>query len=149
MEISTEKILKSDTLKLDVAIKPIPKGAIVISNVYYETAKAELKPESKTSLDKELVQLLKDNPQLIIEIGSHTDDVGSNEYNQKLSQQRAESVVNYLVINGITKERMLAKGYGESKPIAPNTTPDGRQKNRRTGFKIIGKIKNTAINYEE
>jgi OOP family OmpA-OmpF porin len=149
MEISTETIVKSDTLKLDVAIKPIPKGAIVISNIYYETAKAELRPESKASLDKELVQLLKDNPQLIIEIGSHTDDVGSNEYNQKLSQQRAESVVNYLIANGIPKEKMLARGYGESKPIAPNTTPEGRQKNRRTEFKIIGTIKNTDINYEE
>jgi OOP family OmpA-OmpF porin len=149
MEISTETILKSDTLKLDVAIKPIPKGAIVISNIYYETAKAELRPESKASLDKELVQLLKDNPQLIIEIGSHTDDVGSNEYNQKLSQQRAESVVNYLVMNGIPKEKMLARGYGESKPIAPNTTPEGRQKNRRTEFKIIGTLKNTEINYED
>lgn len=149
MEISTEKILKSDTLNLDVAIKPIPKGAIVISNIYYETAKAELKPESKASLDKELVKLLQDNPQLIIEIGSHTDDVGSNEYNQKLSQQRAESVVNYLIGKGIPKERMLARGYGESKPIAPNTTPEGRQKNRRTEFKIIGTLKNTDINYEE
>jgi outer membrane protein OmpA-like peptidoglycan-associated protein len=149
MEISTEKILKSDTLNLDVAVKPIPKGAIVISNIYYETAKAELKPESKASLNKELVSLLKDNPQLIIEIGSHTDDVGSNEYNQKLSQQRAESVVNYLIANGIPKEKMLARGYGESKPIAPNTTPEGRQKNRRTEFKIIGTLKNTDINYED
>ena len=149
MEISTEKILKSDSLALDLGIKPIPKGAIVISNIYYETAKAELKPESKTSLDKELVNLLNDNPQLIIEVSSHTDDVGSNEYNQKLSQQRAESVVNYLINNGISKDRMIAKGYGETKPIAPNTTPEGRQKNRRTEFKIIGYLKNIEINYEE
>jgi OOP family OmpA-OmpF porin len=149
MEITTETILKSDSIPLSFGIKPIPKGSIVISNIYYETAKAELKPESKNSLDKELVNLLKDNPQLIIEVSAHTDDVGSNEYNQKLSQQRAESVVNYLINNGITKERMVAKGYGESKPIAPNTTPEGRQKNRRTEFKIIGYLKNIEINYEE
>jgi len=149
MEVSTEKIHKSDSIKLDLIVKPIPKGSIIISNIYYETAKADLKPESKESLDKELVSLLKDNPQLIIEIGSHTDDIGSNEYNQKLSQQRAQSVVNYLVEKGIAKERMLARGYGETKPLTPNITAIERQKNRRTEFKIIGTIKNTEINYEE
>jgi OOP family OmpA-OmpF porin len=149
MEISTEKLLKSDSLKLDIAVKPIPKGAIVISNIYYETGKATLRPESKESLDKELVSLLNDNPQLIIEVMSHTDDVGSNEFNQKLSQQRAESVVNHLINNGIKKERVVAKGYGETKPIATNATPEGRQKNRRTEFKIIGYLKNIEINYEE
>ncbi len=149
MEISTLKILKPDTLKLDLAVKKIPKEAIVISNIYYESAKAELRPESKESLDKELVTLLKDNPQLIIEIGSHTDDIGSNDYNQKLSQQRAESVVKYLTEKGIPKERMLARGYGESKPLTANITAVERQKNRRTEFKIIGTLKNTDINYEE
>lgn len=149
MEISTATILKPDTLKLDIAVKKIPKEAIVISNIYYESAKAELRTESKASLDKELVTLLKDNPQLIIEIGSHTDDVGSNDYNLKLSQQRAESVVKYLVEKGIPKDRMLARGYGETKPLTTNVTPEERQRNRRTEFKIIGTIKNTEINYEE
>ena len=96
-----------------------------------------------------LVDLLKDNPKLIIEISSHTDDVGTNEYNQKLSQARAESVVNYLIGHGIDKARFIAKGYGEGKPIAPNTTPEGRQKNRRTEFKIIGYLKNVEVSYEE
>ena len=149
MDISTVTILKPDTLSLDLAVKKIPKEAIVISNIYYESAKAELKPESKLSLDKELVSLLKDNPQLIIEIGSHTDDIGSNDYNLKLSQQRAESVVKYMIEKGIPKDRMLARGYGESKPLTPNITAVERQKNRRTEFKIIGTIKNTEINYEE
>jgi outer membrane protein OmpA-like peptidoglycan-associated protein len=121
----------------------------VITNIYYESGKAELRPESKNSLDKELVTLLRDNPQLIIEIGSHTDDVGSNEFNLKLSQQRAESVVKYLVEKGIPKERMLARGYGENKPLTTNITAEERQRNRRTEFKIIGTIKNTEINYEE
>ena len=149
MEISTVSILKADTLKLDIAVKKIPKEAIVITNIYYESGKAELRPESKNSLDKELVTLLRDNPQLIIEIGSHTDDVGSNEFNLKLSQQRAESVVKYLVEKGIPKERMLARGYGENKPLTTNITAEERQRNRRTEFKIIGTIKNTEINYEE
>jgi OmpA-OmpF porin, OOP family len=149
MEVSTETVTKSDTLKTDIGIKPTPKGAIVISNIYYETAKAELRPDSRASLDKELVDLLKDNPKLIIEISSHTDDVGTNEYNQKLSQARAESVVNYLISHGIDKSRLIAKGYGEGKPIAPNSTPEGRQKNRRTEFKIIGYVKNVEVSYEE
>lgn len=149
MELSTISVFKPDTLTLDLAVKKIPKEAIVITNIYYESGKAELRPESKTSLDKELVPLLKDNPQLIIEIGSHTDDVGSNEFNMKLSQQRAESVVKHLVEKGIPKERMLARGYGESKPLTTNVTPEERQRNRRTEFKIIGTVKNAEINYEE
>jgi outer membrane protein OmpA-like peptidoglycan-associated protein len=149
MELSTVSVVKPDTLTLDLAVKKIPKEAIVITNIYYESGKAELRPESKTSLDKELVPLLKDNPQLIIEIGSHTDDVGSNEFNMKLSQQRAESVVKHLVEKGIPKERMLARGYGESKPLTTNVTPEERQRNRRTEFKIIGTVKNAEINYEE
>jgi outer membrane protein OmpA-like peptidoglycan-associated protein/tetratricopeptide (TPR) repeat protein len=149
VEVSTETVTKSDTIKTIIGIKPTPKGAIVISNIYYETAKADLRPDSRASLDKELVDLLKDNPKLIIEISSHTDDVGTNEYNQKLSQARAESVVNYLIGHGIDKSRLIAKGYGEGKPIAPNTTPEGRQKNRRTEFKIIGYIKNVEVSYDE
>lgn len=149
MDISTIKMLKTDTITIDLSVKKIPKEAIVITNIYYETGKAELKPESKTSLEKELVKLLNDNPQIIIEIGSHTDDIGSSEYNLKLSQQRAESVVRFLVEKGIPKERMLARGYGESKPLTANITIVERQMNRRTEFKIIGTIKNSEINYEE
>jgi outer membrane protein OmpA-like peptidoglycan-associated protein len=97
-----------------------------------------------------------DNPRIIVEISSHTDSVSSDEYNMKLSQKRAESVVKYLISKGIEKERLVAKGYGESKPIAPNTNPDGtdnpegRQKNRRTEFKIIGSIDQySKVIYEE
>ena len=149
IEVSTDTITKSDTIRTNIGIKQTPKGSIVISNIYYETAKADLRQESQESLNKELVDLLKDNPKLIIEISSHTDDVGTNDYNQKLSQARAESVVNYLIGHGIDKARLIAKGYGEGKPIAPNTTPEGRQKNRRTEFKIIGYVKNVEVSYEE
>jgi len=149
IEVSTDTITKSDTIRTNIGIKQTPKGSIVISNIYYETAKAELRQDSQENLDKDLVNLLKDNPKLIIEISSHTDDVGTNDYNQKLSQARAESVVNYLIGHGIDKARLIAKGYGEGKPIAPNSTPEGRQKNRRTEFKIIGYVKNVEVSYEE
>ena len=93
-------------------------------------------------MDK-LVQLLVDNPDIKIELSSHTDSIASVEYNQDLSQRRAQSAVNYMIQRGISPDRMVAKGYGELKPIARNTNPDGtdnpdgRQRNRRTEFKIL------------
>ena len=101
------------------------------------------------------MQLLKDVPTLKIEIGGHTDSKGSDEYNMKLSQGRAESAVAYLVKNGIDKKRVQPKGYGRTMPVAPNTNPDGsdnpagRQLNRRTDFRIIGELKNGKIIYEK
>ena len=92
------------------------------------------------------------NPELIVEIMSHTDSKGSDKYNEKLSQQRAESVVAYLISKGIKPERLKAKGYGESKPVAPNENadgsdnPEGRAQNRRTDFKIIGVLDVEVIN---
>ena len=91
-----------------------------------------------------------DYPDIKIEIGSHTDSRGSDAYNQRLSQQRAQSVVNYLVGKGIPRKRLAAKGYGESQPIAPNENkdgsdnPEGRQMNRRTEFRIVGKIEGVS-----
>ena len=77
-------------------------------------------------------------PNVKIEIGGHTDNYGSDEYNMKLSQSRCESVVNYLIEHGIAKNRLTAKGYGETVPIDTNETSEGRQMNRRTEFEIIG-----------
>jgi len=82
-------------------------------------------------------QLLVDNPNIYVEISGHTDNVGSAAVNNKLSLERAKSVVDYLIQKGIAKERLTSVGYGFDKPIAPNTTEEGRQKNRRTEFKII------------
>jgi outer membrane protein OmpA-like peptidoglycan-associated protein len=84
-----------------------------------------------------LVTLMKENTSMKIEISSHTDDKGSDDYNMKLSQMRAQSVVDFLIEKGIAKERLTAKGYGETVPIAPNDTDEGRQLNRRTEFKIL------------
>lgn len=114
----------------------------VLENVYYAFNKAQLLEESHAALDK-LAELMKQNPAMRIEIGGHTDDKGSDAYNQKLSEARAQSVVDYLVSKGIDKSRVEAKGYGETMPVAPNTNgdgsdnPEGRQKNRRTEFKVL------------
>ncbi|NLJ83142.1 MAG: OmpA family protein [Bacteroidales bacterium] len=109
---------------------------IVLNNIFFEFNKATLLPESMSELDN-VYKLLVDNPDIKVEISGHTDNVGSAAYNKKLSQERANSVVNYLIKKGIKNERLIAVGYGFDKPIAPNTTEEGRQKNRRTEFKVI------------
>jgi outer membrane protein OmpA-like peptidoglycan-associated protein len=122
--------------------------AIEIKNIYYEFNKAAIVENAKPNLEK-LVFILTENPELIIELGSHTDSRGSDEYNRELSQKRAESVVQYLVNSGISQKRMVAKGYGESQ-LANNCTntaicsEEDHAKNRRTEFKIIG-IDNLVI----
>jgi outer membrane protein OmpA-like peptidoglycan-associated protein len=98
----------------DFELAPIHRP-VLIDNIFYEFDKATLTPESTTSLD-ELVTLLENNPNVTIELGSHCDFRGSDKYNEKLSQKRAESVVNYLIEQGIDAERLTAKGYGESSP---------------------------------
>jgi outer membrane protein OmpA-like peptidoglycan-associated protein len=128
----------------------------VLDNIYYDIDKANIRPDAAKELDK-LVQLLIDNPEIKIELSSHTDSIASVEYNQDLSQRRAESAVKYMVQNGISPDRLVAKGYGELRPIARNTNPDGtdnpmgRDRNRRTEFKIleVGVIPKTIEEEEE
>ena len=128
---------KFQTIKKDIELKPIEKGAkIVINNIFFETGKATLSPQSNVELEK-AVDLLKTNPTMIIEVGGHTDNVGDDAYNMKLSHDRSKSVREYLVKAGIASERVQAKGYGESNPIATNDTEDGRKANRRTEFVIL------------
>jgi outer membrane protein OmpA-like peptidoglycan-associated protein len=113
-----------------------------LENIYYNFNRADIREDAAKELNK-LVQLLIDNPEIKIELGSHTDSVDSESFNINLSQRRAESAVQYILQNGIAPDRITAKGYGESKPIARNTNPDGtdnplgRQRNRRTEFKIL------------
>jgi peptidoglycan-associated lipoprotein len=114
----------------------------VLENILYKFAKWDINEEAAKELDK-LVQILTDNPEITIELSSHTDSVDTDAYNLELSQKRAESAVKYMIQRGIAPDRMIPKGYGERKPIAPNTNPDGtdnaagRAKNRRTEFKIL------------
>jgi outer membrane protein OmpA-like peptidoglycan-associated protein len=122
---------------ISVLLEPIEIGnKVVLNNIFFDTNKFDLKPESIAELQK-LVEFLNLNPSIHIEISGHTDDVGNNQANQVLSENRAKSVYDYLVNNKIDSSRLLFKGYGETQPVAPNTTEEGRKKNRRTEFKII------------
>ena len=122
----------------DVHLKRIELGeSIVLKNVFFDTDKSNLKPESQIELNK-LQTLLQHNSQMRIEIGGHTDNVGSEEHNLILSEKRAKAVFDYLISKGIREDRMRHAGYGYSKPIAPNDTEEGRAMNRRTEFTIIG-----------
>ncbi len=114
--------------------------AIEIPNIYYDFDKASLRDSSRLKLN-ELISWLEENPKVKIEISAHTDSRGNDNYNMKLSQRRAESVVGYLVESGITEDRLVAKGYGESKPIidcaSKKCTREDHQMNRRTEMKVI------------
>ncbi len=115
-----------------------------MENVFYDYDKASLKPESGAELEK-LINLMKDNPSIDVEIAAHTDGKGDDAYNMNLSQQRAEAVVQYLISSGIERSRLTAKGYGETKPVAPNTVNGkdsevNRAKNRRTEFRIMADV---------
>ncbi len=122
---------------LDVELLPLKKGAsMVLENVFFDTDKADLKEESRAELMK-VVALMKKNPKLKIELSGHTDDRASEEYNLQLSKRRAEAVKNFLVEQGISPDRITAKGYGESRPRVPNTSEENRALNRRTELKIL------------
>ena len=113
-------------------------AAIVLRNIFYDVNKFDLKNESQVELDK-LVQLMKDNPTMKIQVEGHTDNVGKAPDNLKLSQNRATSVVKYLISKGIPATRLVAKGFGATKPVADNKTEAGRSQNRRTEVKVLGK----------
>lgn len=138
-----KELVTNITLDTLLVLDRLEKNKVfVLKNIYFGYDSANIRPESARELDK-LVDVLNDNPEIKIEMSSHTDSVGSVEYNINLSQRRAAATVNYLIKQGIAPERLVAKGYGESKPIARNTNPDGsdnpdgRQRNRRTEFKIL------------
>ena len=123
----------------NIEMKQIEVGqSIVLRNIFFDFDKSTIRSESANELDR-LIKLLTENPTLKIELGSHTDSKGSDVYNQKLSQSRSQSVVTYLIEKGIATDRLVAKGYGETAPVATNDTETGRQENRRTEFKILSK----------
>lgn len=139
-EFSTVGMDRSDTIELNpVNLEEIPTKPIVFY-VYYETNKFELSEEAKNTIDTTMFKILDRTPDIIVEISSHTDSIDTEEYNLELSQKRAESVKNYLINKGIDPERLIAKGYGESQPIADNGTEKGRALNRRTEFKVVGSL---------
>jgi len=137
-KLSTKGLNRSTTLyvKLELGIEDASAGNnIVLNAIYFEVNKANVNTRSSTDLYK-LVQFLNDNPTVILEIQGHTDNTGNITANNKLSLQRATSVVQFLIQNGIKKERLVAKGYGPTQPIASNASEEGRAKNRRVEMKV-------------
>ncbi|MFT5858509.1 MAG: outer membrane protein OmpA-like peptidoglycan-associated protein [Flavobacteriaceae bacterium] len=121
-----------------IELKNIKIGSkIALRNVFFDTGKSILRKESNAELDR-LVKLMKDVPGLEVELSGHTDNTGSAQLNEGLSQDRAQAVVNYLKGKGVAASRMTAKGYGSRKPVASNSSSSGRQENRRTEFEITG-----------
>ena len=117
-ELKTGPEEKNETYIVDFYLSPISKP-VVIENIFYDFDKATLRPESQKARD-EMIKMLNDNPNVTIELGAHTDRKGSDQYNERLAQRRAQSVVDYLIAGGIEKERLEAKGYGESVPKVIN-----------------------------
>ncbi len=146
--INTQNESQDRTIERNFTLSKVSSKAIAIDNINYEFDRSDLTKNSTLTLDTTILKIMLLNPDIIVEISSHTDDKGSEDYNQKLSQKRAESVVAYLISRGISRDRLKAQGYGETAPIAPNRNKDGsdnpagRAKNRRTEFKIIGTITN-------
>jgi outer membrane protein OmpA-like peptidoglycan-associated protein len=159
--VSTIGETESKTYTQDFYLQPIPKGEITIRGIEYDFDKATLRPESKIILDS-LIMFLELNDNIAVEIRSHTDQRGSDSYNLNLSERRAQSVVDYLIAHGIKKDRLIAKGYGETEPAevpdkngnmvvlteeyienlpAKAEREEAYQRNRRTAFKVLSQDK--------
>lgn len=143
VRVTTLGATKSDTLEVKLYLKPlfVVNTKIEIKNIHYDFDKANIRADAADILN-ETVRIMRDNPTLEIELGSHTDSRGSDIYNLDLSQRRAQAVVNYLVSRGIARNRMKAKGYGETQLLngcknGVKCTPAEHQANRRTEFKIV------------
>jgi len=123
----------------DILLQKIEVGTkVVLRNIFFDYDKATLRPESAAELDK-LIAILMKEPMLRIEISGHTDNKGSHEYNKKLSEGRAKTVVDYLVEHGIKRDRLEYAGYAFDQPISDNDTEEGRQLNRRVEFKVLSR----------
>ncbi|HEY0272350.1 MAG TPA: OmpA family protein [Chitinophaga sp.] len=141
---NTDTLAKIDSMyNPDICLKRYEVGKpVVLRDIYYDFDKATLRPESKPTLDS-IVTIMADNRDINVEMSAHTDSKGKDAYNMKLSQARAQACVDYLVSKGVQANRLIARGYGKTRPIAPNTLPNGkdnpagRQLNRRTEFKVL------------
>ncbi len=128
-------VQKPDTI--DIRLKPISEGeTLILKNIYFETDSYIINNRSLSELENAF-QLLKENSEIVVEISGHTDDVGSDEYNQELSRLRAREVYNRLVTKGIKEERLTYKGYGETQPLTRNDSEIGRKSNRRIEFRVL------------
>jgi OmpA-OmpF porin, OOP family len=138
--IDLSKITNNKYLEIegkDMTVKPVEVGVKVeMNNIFFEFGKAELKPESYPELNR-IATFFKSNTKIVSEISGHTDNVGSDEVNNKLSQERADVVRKYLLTQGVPQEKLTAKGYGKNKPKVANDTPENQAINRRVEFEIL------------
>ena len=141
--VNVPKVAEFSTLEKDVVLDKVEVGAkIVLNNIFFDSNKSILRKESTIEIDK-LLKLMKEYPELTIEVSGHTDSKGKDAANLLLSQSRSQAVVNALIKKGIDKKKLIAKGYGKTTPIAPNTLPNGKpdlkgmQLNRRVELKIV------------
>ena len=139
MVFLSQKQVVDSKVQANFQLNKIDVGAtMVLNNIFFETNKATIKPESTTELER-LANLLVENPTIRLEISGHTDNVGSYRSNQKLSESRAKSVVDYIIKQGVASDRLEYKGYSFNQPIADNNTKEGRAQNRRVEFKVLSK----------
>lgn len=136
MLMSSEKQMLAKAKELYDAKKYGEAIALLQQSFAKDSLNATLTPESRLELER-AIELLRINPTMVVEIGGHTDNVGDDAFNMKLSHDRTRSVRDYLVNGGIESERLQAKGYGELNPVATNDTDEGRKSNRRTEFVIL------------
>jgi outer membrane protein OmpA-like peptidoglycan-associated protein len=123
----------------DISFQPMEVGnKVVLNNIFFDYNQSSIRNESRNEIERLALMLFK-NPTVKIEISGHSDSKGSDEYNQKLSEARAKSVVDYLIMLDVEPERLTAKGYGKTRPVASNDTEEGRALNRRTEVEIISK----------
>lgn len=141
--VNVPKVAEFSTLQKHVVLDKVEVGSkIVLNNIFFDSNKSKLRKESNTEINA-LATLMKEYPELIIEVSGHTDSKGNDATNLKLSQARSQAVVNALIKKGIDKTKLIAKGYGKTMPVAPNTLPDGKadlngmQQNRRVEMKIV------------
>ncbi len=134
-DLAQDSVMKD--VEIDFLLEPILAGAkTTLNNLFFESAKWDLLPESRAELT-EMIQLMKDNPKLRVEISGHTDDVGSDEANLALSKKRAQSVADFLTKAGVATNRLVTKGLGETQSVATNSSEEGRAQNRRIEFKVL------------
>jgi outer membrane protein OmpA-like peptidoglycan-associated protein len=137
--IPKKVIISREDKDKTIILDPIEKGkGFVVENIHFEFDKAHLKKESLNILDR-MIEIMKKNRTIKLEVRGYTDSIGTKEYNQKLSEKRADAVVDYMIKNGISPERLDSIGFGEKNPVASNNTKTGRKKNRRTEFYILEK----------
>lgn len=137
LNFNYSEVRQFEPIVIDIDLEKAKEGSIaVLNNIFFDVDRYEIKPKSFPELQK-LIRFLTASPRLRVEISGHTDNSGSPDHNRQLSEKRAQSVYDYLVQKGIDKNRLIPKGFGADKPVASNSTPEGRQTNRRIEFKVI------------